>query len=164
MWVGRAFTFVFMMLAAVWAPQIDRFPTLWEYLQTALSYIVPPIVALFLVGVLWPRANGHGAFAAIGVGVAAAAFLLACGGADWMPEIHFLYVATLLFGLSSLTLVAVSLLTAPPDPDRVHAFVWTRRRIDGPARDTAGRSWLHDYRVQAIGLLVLTAAVLVLFG
>jgi len=34
MWIGRAVTFVFMLAAAAWAPQIDKFPTLWQYLQT----------------------------------------------------------------------------------------------------------------------------------
>ena len=57
MWAGRIVTFVFMILSAIWAPQIDKFPTLWEYLQNALSYIAPPIVALYVVGVFWKRAN-----------------------------------------------------------------------------------------------------------
>jgi SSS family solute:Na+ symporter len=37
--VGRISTIVFMGLAAAWAPQITRFPTLWQYLQSVLSYI-----------------------------------------------------------------------------------------------------------------------------
>ncbi len=61
MWVGRIVTFIFMILSAIWAPQIDKFPTLWEYLQNALSYIAPPIVALYVIGVFWKRANHKGA-------------------------------------------------------------------------------------------------------
>ena len=63
MWIGRAVTFVFMLAAAAWAPQIVKFPTLWQYLQSALSHIVPPIAALFFMGVFWRRANAHGAVA-----------------------------------------------------------------------------------------------------
>ena len=75
MWVGRGVTLIFMILSAIWAPQIDKFPTLWEYLQNALSYIAPPIVALYVVGLFWKRANHHGAAAAIIVGIIGSVFL-----------------------------------------------------------------------------------------
>jgi len=50
--------------------------TLWQYLQSALSYIVPPIVALFFIGVFWKRANAHGEMAGIIAGIVSAAFFL----------------------------------------------------------------------------------------
>jgi SSS family solute:Na+ symporter len=87
-------TFVFMITAAAWAPQIDKFPTLWQYLRSALSHIVPPIVALFFIGVFWKRANADGALA----GIVSAAFFLGFRDSKWMPAIHFLYVVAL--GLS----------------------------------------------------------------
>jgi len=55
MWAGRIFTFIFMILAASWAPQILKFPSLWHYLQSVLAYASPPIVALYLVGLFWKR-------------------------------------------------------------------------------------------------------------
>ena len=55
--VGRVVTFVFMTLAILWAPQILRFPDLWTYLQQMLAYLAPPVLACFLVGVFWKRAN-----------------------------------------------------------------------------------------------------------
>jgi SSS family solute:Na+ symporter len=52
---GRISTIAFMILSAAWAPQIERFPTLWEYLQSILSYITPPIAALFIMAVFWKK-------------------------------------------------------------------------------------------------------------
>jgi SSS family solute:Na+ symporter len=60
--VGRVATAIFMVLAAVWAPQIQNFGSLFKYLQSVLAYISPPIVAVFLLGVFWRRANASGAF------------------------------------------------------------------------------------------------------
>lgn len=57
------------LLATVWAPHIARFPTLWQYLQSILSYITPPVVALLLLGIFWRRANGFGATTTMAVGV-----------------------------------------------------------------------------------------------
>ena len=88
MWTGRAVTFVFMLAAAAWAPQIDKFPTLWQYLQSALSYIVPPIVALFIIGVFWKRANANGAVAGIVIGIVSAAFFLGFSGFTWQQKIY----------------------------------------------------------------------------
>ncbi|MGB5351873.1 MAG: hypothetical protein WBN10_19845, partial [Polyangiales bacterium] len=42
---GRGAIVVFMIFAVVWTPQISRFPTLWQYRQSILSYLTPPVVA-----------------------------------------------------------------------------------------------------------------------
>jgi len=55
--VGRWVTFGFMILAALWAPQIEKFGSLFKYLQRVLSYTVPPVVAMFLIGLFFKRAN-----------------------------------------------------------------------------------------------------------
>lgn len=163
MWVGRAVTFVFMILAVIWAPQIDKFPTLWEYLQSALSYIVPPIVSLFFMGLFWPRANGHGAFAGILIGVATALFFLIFGNAGWMPEIHFLYIAAILFLVSCLAVVVVSLMTAPPPRQVIKELTWSASIYSAETKTLQSTPVYFNYRYQSIVLLVFTAIVLALF-
>jgi SSS family solute:Na+ symporter len=58
----------------LWAPQIGKqFGSLLKYYQEMLSIMAPPIVAAFLLGIFWKRANATGAFvgllAGIGLGV-----------------------------------------------------------------------------------------------
>jgi SSS family solute:Na+ symporter len=163
MWVGRAATFGFMLAAAAWAPQIDQFPTLWQYLQSALSYIVPPIVALFLLGLFWKRANGDGAVAGIVVGVLSAAFFLIFGNSQWMPAIHFLYVAAIIFGLSCLAIVAGSLLTAAPPEKKVRHFTWHTKIYDSETAALSDLPFILNCRYQSVMLIALLALVLVLF-
>ena len=76
--VGRALTAVLIIVAALYAPLIERFGSLFQYFQATLSYIVPPIVAIYLGGLFWRRLNGAGAFCAIlcGLTVGIALFLL----------------------------------------------------------------------------------------
>ena len=50
---GRIATIFFMVLAVAWAPQIERLESLWQYLQAVLANAVPPVCALFLVGLFW---------------------------------------------------------------------------------------------------------------
>lgn len=75
--VGRIVTFSFMTLAIVWAPQILKFPDIWTYLQSTLSYLSPPFVDCFIVGVFWRRANRTAAFLGLCVGHLAAAVFFA---------------------------------------------------------------------------------------
>ena len=110
-WTGRIATLSFMVLAAVWAPQITRFPSLWQYLQSILAYVTPPIVAVFLLGLFWRRANGAGALATLALGVS-------LGAVTWVGneilgwwEIQYLYASGLMLALSAAILVSVSLVS-----------------------------------------------------
>ncbi len=163
MWIGRAATFIFMLAAAAWAPQIDKFPTLWQYLQSALSYIVPPIAALFLLGVFWRRANADGALAGIAAGVISAAFFLGFSDSKWVSAIHFLYVAAIIFAVSCLAIFAVSLLTPPPPEKKVSAFTWHRKIYDQETSDIGHLPIRWNYRYQSVLLLALLTLILILF-
>ncbi len=165
-WAGRIFTGIFMVLAAAWAPHIEKFPSLWQYLQTVLGYIAPPIVACFILGLFWKRANGVGAFVALlvgfGIGILDVALRIA-GVSVWFIEMHFLYLATLRFGVSMATLVVVSLLTAPPPAEKTDAYIWTRRIYDQETDDLRAVPWYKNYRIQSLALLGLTAIVVAMF-
>jgi SSS family solute:Na+ symporter len=163
MWIGRAVTFVFMLAAAAWAPQIDKFPTLWQYLQSALSYIVPPIAALFFMGVFWKRANADGAFAGIVIGIVSAAFFLGFSNSKWIPSIHFLYVAAIIFGLSCLAVFTVSLFTAPPPEKKVRNFTWQRKLFDMETKELSNLSVMWNYRYLSVFLIAFLALILLLF-
>lgn len=173
---GRIVTFVFMLLAILWAPQIVKFPNIWTYLQQMLSYLAPPIVACFFAGVFWKRANGHGAFAALVVGHLAAAFFfgLALSGSIIVqthalspeelqmatagtPVIHFLYLAPLLLVISLVALVVVSLATEKPDEEVVRALTWSPAILAEETPALARLAWYKNYRYQSAAMLVLIA-------
>ena len=122
---GRITTIVFMVLAVAWAPQIERFSSLWQYLQAVLAYAVPPVCALFLVGLFWRGANATGAAAAILAGLVGGAALFWANVLSPQPlGLHFLLVAPILFVLSAIVLIAVSAVTAPPPAGQVDAMLW----------------------------------------
>jgi SSS family solute:Na+ symporter len=54
---GRVATVGALIFAVIWAPQIARFGTLYGYLQSVLSFVTPPIVATFLLGIMWNRTS-----------------------------------------------------------------------------------------------------------
>jgi SSS family solute:Na+ symporter len=173
---GRVVTFVFMTLAILWAPQIIKFPNIWTYLQQMLAYLSPPIVACFLMGVFWKRANRHGAFAALIVGHIAAAifFTLALQeviivqtqaltpeqvalAAAGVPVIHFLYLAPILLVISMIALVVVSLMSEKPDEEVVRTLTWSPAVFREEDAALAGLPWYKNYRYQSVAMLVVIA-------
>ena len=123
--VGRLFTVVMVVLGILWVPFIQYLSAeVYIYLQSVQAYISPPIAAVFLLGVVWPRANRHGAIAALASGavLGAARFILELNRQSalaqaplisWFVSMNFLHFAVLLFVISVVLLVCVSLATEP---------------------------------------------------
>ncbi|HJR60976.1 MAG TPA: sodium:solute symporter [Vicinamibacterales bacterium] len=122
--VGRASTVLMVGLGILWVPFIPYMSgQVYIYLQSVQAYISPPIAAVFLLGVLWPRANRWGAIASLltGAVIGGTRFVLEVGRQNplvaetpWLTrivEIHFLHFAVLMFIISTLVLVGVSLAT-----------------------------------------------------
>ena len=154
---GRLATLVFMVFAVLWTPQIARFPTLWQYLQSILSYLTPPVVAVFLLGLFWPRANAQGALAGIAIGVPAGIVGWAAVELFGLVELQFLYAAVVMFGVGLALVVLVSLLTPAPSERRVSAHLW---RPEDATSHAVG-PWYFDYRIQAVVVIAATLVVVV---
>ncbi len=161
MWVGRIFTAVFMILAATWAPFIGNFASLFKYLQKVLSYTVPPVAALFLIGIFWKRANATGAIVTLIVGFFAGVFLFITNEIMGIFHIHFLYIAMILFLLAIPVSMVTSLLTAPPPVEKTRGLTWTRKFYDEESRLLQDLPWYKNYRIQSAILLILTAALVI---
>ena len=140
--VGRASTIILVGLGLAWIPFMKYVsPQLYIYLQSVQAYIAPPIAACFLLGVLMPRLNGVGAMSALITGFVIGALRLGlelgrahlAQGSVWMwiATINFLHFAALLFVLSTVILVGVSLATKAPDPKQIEGL--TRRQAPSAA-------------------------------
>jgi SSS family solute:Na+ symporter len=158
-YIGRVTTVIVMVLGAVWAPQIQTFPSLWQYLQAVLAYISPPIVACFLVGIFWKGANSQGAFAALMTGM-----VVGIGLVIAQPGLHFLYVAAILFVICSAAIIVVSLISGRPEPEKVEGLVWTRALLAETNVVEEGTPWFRNHRVLSILLLLSCLAVVAMFA
>jgi SSS family solute:Na+ symporter len=156
--IGRAVTILFMLVSAAWVPIVARATTLFEYLQSSLAYLFPPVVAVFVLGFFWRRATSAGALTGLLVGHGLSlAWFLTQRFTDWLPKIHFLVLAGLFLLLSGIVIVCVSLWTPPPSPEQISPYTWSRERNTEATRGRRAMPWYKDYRWLSLGLLVLTA-------
>ena len=160
--VGKLASLVIIVIAALWAPQIGRFGSLLKYYQEMLSYIAPPVVAAFLMGVFSRRANGRGAFAGLIAGLVVAAAMLL-----WRTEIfrgmHFLLIVPFLLVFSLSVIWAVSRTAPAPRPDKLIDTTFSAADFRAETRSLAEISWWRNYRVWGGVLLVLCMLILIIF-
>ncbi|MBE2215793.1 MAG: sodium/solute symporter [Opitutaceae bacterium] len=136
--VGRFTTALIVVLGILWIPVMAKVSGggLYQYLQSVQGYLAPPITAVFIIGMAWPRINSAGATWALvggfilgiikltlqtfyGAGKIESPALLASIG-----DFNFLYATGALFLASAVILVVVSLLTAPPSREKTHGLTY----------------------------------------
>ncbi len=118
--VGRYVSVAVLLVAIILAPYIGLLKKgVFAYIQDLYAHFAPPFSALFIVGLFWKRANGTAAVAAILAGIA-----LSVGIdlylARWVPWLEpFLTRATVVWFFCVGLMLLLSLLTAPPPPEKV---------------------------------------------
>ncbi|CAN7987678.1 unnamed protein product [Ixodes pacificus] len=150
--VGRTFVVVLVGVSIIWIPIIEVFPSsqLFHYIQGVTSYLAPPVCAVYVLAVSWKRINEPGAFwgLMIGLAVGMSRFIWefsyhvpGCGSPDPDPRpaiissVHYLHFAVLLFLISVITTVVISLLTPPIDDKKAS--------LNPSSYSSLGRNLLH---------------------
>ncbi len=112
---GRISTIVLMLLAALWAPAIDRFPGLFAYLQQTFAYVTPPLVAVFTLGFCSKRVGAKAALRGLVLGHLLSALAFIAAQLGW-HSLHFTIVAGLLFATTVALVLAAQLLSQDGEP------------------------------------------------
>lgn len=160
--VGKIASCVIIILAALWAPQIGKFGSLLKYYQEMLSYISPPIVAAFLLGIFNKRVNGNGAFTGLLAGLAVAVFLLFFKQ-QIFGDMHFLLIVPFLFIFSLLIIYIGSLFFAKPGTDKLTNTIFRFADLKEEYYMLKEVPWYKNYQVWAGILLVLSALIWIIF-
>ncbi|MBI5688678.1 MAG: sodium/solute symporter [Verrucomicrobia bacterium] len=158
--IGKITTVAGTVLAIVASPLFGHYTTIFEGINKLISYVATPITAVFLLGVFWKRASGKSAWITLVAGMALGAitFVLDFTGAfrgDFMLIAFLLLVACV-----GIMVVTTWLFPEPLKPEAV-PLVWEDWRE--PLRGDAGGRGLGNYRVLTVVVLVVFAALYVVF-
>jgi SSS family solute:Na+ symporter len=158
--IGKVTTVAATILAIIASPLFGHYTTIFEGINKLISYVAPPITAVFLIGVFWKRASGKSALITLisGMALGFVVFLL-----DWNNIFRgdFMLMAFVLL-LACLAIMAGTTLAFPePLKPEAQALVWTDWRE--PLRGQAGGSGLANYRVTAALVLLVFVVLYLLF-
>ncbi|EAR02387.1 sodium:solute symporter [Maribacter sp. HTCC2170] len=123
--IGKFATTIVVILGIIWIPIMEKIGggTLYQYLQSVQSYIAPPIVAVFLLGILWKRVNSKAAIVTLFSGLIVATLRILAeiykdslsGVLLEFATINFAHMAIFMFILSVMICISISLATDPPN-------------------------------------------------
>lgn len=160
--VGKISSIIIIAIAALWAPYIGMFGSLLKYYQEMLSYVSPPIVAAFLMGIFSRRVNGNGAFAGLMAGLGIAVVMLFFKNSIF-GGLHFLYIVPILLILSMIIMWVVSKCGAFPKEDKLNT---TTYRLSDFNKEIStlrhGNIW-SNYLTWAFCLVVICVGMLIIF-
>lgn len=174
--VGRVATTIVVVLGVIWIPVMRLVSgALYEYLQSVQAYLAPPITAVFFLGVFSKRINAKGALVGLIVGFAFGMFKLACqifsgleSFAGSMPtfalalgQMNFLYFCILLFVVSIVLIVGVSLMTAAPPAEKVESLTYST--LSDKVRKEFRSSWNRWDVISTVVILAIILGVYIYF-
>ncbi|XP_008059733.1 sodium/glucose cotransporter 1 isoform X1 [Carlito syrichta] len=152
---GRLFILVLIGISIAWVPIVQSAQSgqLFDYIQSITSYLGPPIAAVFLLAIFCKRVNEPGAFwgLILGflIGISRMITEFAYGTGSCMEPsncptiicgVHYLYFAIILFVISVITILVISLFTKPIPDVHLYRLCWSLRnskeeRIDLDAEE-----------------------------
>jgi len=177
-WIGRVATGAMVLIGLAWIPVIQGARGLYDYLQSVSGYIAPPIFTVFFLGVFSRRMNAKGCLAALIAGFLLGLFRLAvdtpvnlklagfeqgydAGSFLWVVNnIYFQYYGVLIFLVSVVVMVGVSLLTPAPDAARIEGLTYAT--VTEAHREESRRSW-NRWDVINSGLVLVLIVIAYLY-
>ena len=157
--VGKVTTVFATILAIAASPLFGHYTTIFEGINKLISYVAPPITAVFVVGIFWRRASAKAALITLfsGMALGLGAFLL-----DWynLYRGDFMLMAFVLLLACLTIMVAGSLLFPEPLKPEAASLVWDDWRQ--PLRSRCG-SGLSDYRIVAAVVFAIFVLLYLIF-
>lgn len=166
--VGRVATTVVVGLGIIWIPVMKIISSggLYQYLQSVQGFLAPSITAVFLLGIFWKRMNNHAALWGLGGGFVLGMFKLTCqtffgakkvANPEWLAYIgdfNPYYATGVLFLLSVIIIIAVSLVTPAPKKENIEGLTYSWLRSNKEASAEISASWTLSNKIFALIILV----------
>ena len=156
--VGRTFVVIFVLLAAMVAPKLDNFESIFKYIQEFQGFISPGILAVFIFGFFSARTPRW--FGVVGIVTNIVCYgslklwvgpLLASNGLWYAPEMAFLDRMAICFFIVLLTGVIITLVK----PMRIPVVL--------PVNDKIELETSPGAKMAGIGVVIATIALYAIF-
>jgi len=126
---GKIASMVSLLVACLCAPLVEKVG-MFKYFQTLITYTATPFISVFLLGLLWKRANYPGAiFGLVGGLIIQIAVVVTCYLAG--VKMHWLYQGMIAQVIIMIGAAVVSLATAPPTVEQCATLVWRPSMLRG---------------------------------
>ncbi|KAM9841132.1 sodium/glucose cotransporter 1 isoform 3-T3 [Aulostomus maculatus] len=156
---GRVFILVLIGVSIAWIPVVQSAQSgqLFDYIQSITSYLTPPVAAVFMLAIFCKRVNEAGAFYGLMIGLLIglsrmiAEFVYGTGSCvepsncpTIICGVHYLYFSIILFVVSCIIILVVSLMTKPIDDKHLYRLCWSLRNNTEERVDLEKEDWVDN--------------------
>ncbi|TMS08466.1 sodium/glucose cotransporter 1 [Larimichthys crocea] len=156
---GRLFILALIGVSIAWIPVVQSAQSgqLFDYIQSITSYLTPPIAAVFMLAIFCKRVNESGAFYGLMIGLLIGLSRMisefaygtgSCVQPSNCPTIicgvHYLYFSIILFVISCVIILAVSLMTKPIEDKHLYRLCWSLRNCTEQRVDLEQDDWVNN--------------------
>ena len=168
---GKFITVAGILISIVTAYIAQSFNNINDFLQLVFGFVNGPLFATFLLGMFWKRTTGHGAFAGLLAGTAAAALThgltIAEGKGGWIAPLFEIksgmgqafIVAGISWIVNFIITILVSLMTKPRKEEELVGLVYSLTEKPTYAKG----KWYQRIVPLAIILLIITIILNIIF-
>ncbi|KAM4634440.1 sodium/glucose cotransporter 1 [Polymixia lowei] len=164
---GRVFILVLIGVSIAWIPIVQSAQSgqLFDYIQSITSYLTPPIAAVFMLAIFCKRINESGAFYGLLIGLLIGLSRMiaefaygtgSCVSPSDCPTIicgvHYLYFSIILFVVSCVIIVGVSLATKPIDDKHLYRLCWSLRNCKEERVDLEEDDWIENQESNSMAI------------
>lgn len=173
--VGRIATTIVVVCGLIWIPIMKAMAGggIYKYLQQVQGYLAPPITAVFLLGLFWKKTNSTGAFVGLISGFILGVLKLLVeaivsfneiqtGTLRNIADFNFLYYSGILFLISVIIMIVVSIITGSKDKPETNGLSYDTLTEADKAEIRA--SWNHWDILGTIVVLGLVLAIYIYFS
>ncbi|KAL6097042.1 slc5a1 [Pungitius sinensis] len=156
---GRLFILALIGVSIAWIPVVQSAQSgkLTDYIQSITSYLTPPVAAVFILAIFCKRVNESGAFYGLVIGLLIGLSRMitefvygtgSCINPSNCPTIicgvHYLYFSIILFVVSCIIILGVSLMTKPIEDKHLYRLCWSLRNRTEERVDLEQDDWIDD--------------------
>ncbi|XP_037340483.2 sodium/glucose cotransporter 1-like [Pungitius pungitius] len=156
---GRLFILALIGVSIAWIPMVQSAQSgqLFDYIQSITSYLTPPVAAVFMLAIFCKRVNESGAFYGLVIGLLIGLSRMitefvygtgSCINPSNCPTIicgvHYLYFSIILFVVSCIIILGVSLMTKPIEDKHLYRLCWSLRNHTEERVDLEQDDWIDD--------------------
>ncbi|XP_042251198.1 sodium/glucose cotransporter 1 isoform X6 [Thunnus maccoyii] len=164
---GRVFILVLIGVSIAWIPVVQSAQSgqLFDYIQSITSYLTPPVAAVFMLAIFCKRVNESGAFYGLMIGLLIGLSRMiaefaygtgSCVNPSNCPTIicgvHYLYFSIILFVISCIIILGVSLVTKPIDDKHLYRLCWSLRNRTEERVDLEKEDWVDNNDSDYMGM------------
>lgn len=156
---GRVFILILIGVSIAWIPVVQSAQSgqLFDYIQSITSYLTPPVAAVFMLAIFCKRVNESGAFYGLMIGLLIGLSRMiaefaygtgSCVAPSNCPTIicgvHYLYFSIILFVISCVLILGISLVTKPIDDKHLYRLCWSLRNSTEKRVDLEDDDWVEN--------------------